>query len=365
MTADLETRALGPLVEAAREWAEGLPNGIVWLLGTPAAGKSTWLRALAIGAPAVRQLELAAWLAPFLRNDGATPGASAILESAVALIRTSALLQNSTTVVSATQLPRESLASMDPQRERIVVLTPSQDTLARQRLRRPERPAEVVIAETERLDAWQAQFTVELPEVARLTVPVLPELLPSGAPSVGTGNRTPIAAVIGPARCDAALAHIAEAVGEALVNAGFRIATGGMGGVMEAASKGAHRATSYRPGDVIGILPTYDNAHANPWVDVPIATGLQHARNVVVVGCADVVVAIGGQAGTLSELALAWTLGRHVICVADTGGWSTELAGRALDGRRNDMLHGPCTPAEAAILASRLVGDVRPAPWFE
>jgi uncharacterized protein (TIGR00725 family) len=167
-------------------------------------------------------------------------------------------------------------------------------------------------------------------------------------------ERQPTAAVIGPARADAELIAVAEEVGRLLVDKGLRVVTGGLGGAMEAASRGARSSTRWATGTVIGILPTYDPHTANPWVDVIIPTGLGHARNIVVVASADVVLAVGGRAGTLSEIALAWTLGRRVIAVAGTGGWTESLAGRTIDDRRQDRIEGPLAPEEAASLALAL-----------
>lgn len=347
------------LLKAARDWADRSPVGITWLLGAPASGKSTWLRALAETAPEVHQLELACWLQPLLGNDGQTTGALSLIDSAVVLLRQGhGSRRDAHLVVAATQLPPASLATLDPACERVVLLRPEPTALAAQRMRPVARHLAVELAEIERLDRWHVGFTSQMPRAEILVPPFISNI-------AATTRRRPIAAVIGPAHCDATVKVAAEAVGEALVDAGFRIVTGGLGGAMEAASRGASRSIRYRPGDIIGVLPTYNANSANPWVDVPIATGLQHARNVIVVGSADVVLVVGGQAGTLSELALAWTLGRPVICVAGTGGWADELAGRALDGRRTDVLHGPYSARDAASAAKQLLSAHRPTGMFE
>lgn len=169
-------------------------------------------------------------------------------------------------------------------------------------------------------------------------------------------TRRYIAAVIGSATADEALYESARELGTCLVDAGFRVVSGGLRGVMEAASRGAHESEHYASGDTIAILPTYEASDANQWIDIAIPTGLQHARNTLVVSSADVVIAVGGGAGTLSEIAAAWALGRPVIALQN-GGWAERLGGEALDSRRPDRIHGPCSSAEAAQLALRLAGS--------
>ncbi len=177
-----------------------------------------------------------------------------------------------------------------------------------------------------------------------------------------TAARRWIAAVIGSARATLEEEATAAALGDLAVGRGFRIATGGLGGVMRAASRGARLSRSHQSGDVIGILPTYDASQANEFVEVPICTGLNHARNLVLVATADVVFVIGGRSGTLSEMALAWQLGKPVIAVGVAQGWGTLLAGTALDDRREDIVHGPCDPTRAIELAHELLSLPRPAP---
>lgn len=177
-----------------------------------------------------------------------------------------------------------------------------------------------------------------------------------------TTTRRWIAAVIGSARATLEEEATAATLGDVAVTAGFRIATGGLGGVMRAASRGARLCRHHQSGDVIGILPTYDATHANEFVDVPICTGLNHARNLVLVATADVVFAIGGRSGTLSEIALAWQLGKPVIAVGDAQGWGALLAGVAIDDRREDVVHGPCDPSAAIDLARTLLAVPRRAP---
>jgi len=163
--------------------------------------------------------------------------------------------------------------------------------------------------------------------------------------------RRPVVAVCGPRDPSPEVAAAAFTVGGLLIARGARLATGGLGGAMEAASRGARTAAAWVDGDVIGVLPGADASSANPFVDIAVPTGAGLGRNLVLVQMADAVIAIGGGAGTLSEIALAWQLHKRIV-VLDLGeGWSSELGARALDGRRTDTLLRATTASEAAALA--------------
>jgi uncharacterized protein (TIGR00725 family) len=116
-------------------------------------------------------------------------------------------------------------------------------------------------------------------------------------------------AVVGSGEATAAQLALAEEVGAQLVDLGAAVVTGGLGGVMEAACRGAKS----RLGLTIGLLPGLDRDEANGWVDVAIATGLGELRNGLVVRASDALVAIGGGAGTLSEIGFALKIGRPVV----------------------------------------------------
>jgi len=130
--------------------------------------------------------------------------------------------------------------------------------------------------------------------------------------------------VIGGGRASAGECRIAQAVGAAVARAGAALVCGGLGGVMEAACRGARGAG----GLTIGILPGTDRAAANAFVDVAVATGMGEARNAVVVRSADAVVAVGGEYGTLSEMALALQAGIPVVGI---GTWELAQAGAPVD----------------------------------
>lgn len=145
-------------------------------------------------------------------------------------------------------------------------------------------------------------------------------------------TRRPIVAVIGNAKATPAQCALAEEVGRLLVEHGCRVLTGGLGGVMEAASRGAHSAANRSDGDVIGILPGDDATLANEFVDIAIPSGMGFARNVLIVRTAVALIAVGGGAGTLSEIAHAWQADRIIVALTAEG-ISGELGGRALDDR--------------------------------
>jgi uncharacterized protein (TIGR00725 family) len=114
-------------------------------------------------------------------------------------------------------------------------------------------------------------------------------------------NKKKFIAVIGGSACSKEEAELAETVGRKLAKQGAILVCGGLSGVMEAACKGA----SAEGGITIGILPGDSRQSANPHVQIPIVTGMGYARNAVVVKSAQVVIAIGGSYGTLSEISHA------------------------------------------------------------
>ena len=179
-----------------------------------------------------------------------------------------------------------------------------------------------------------------------------------------TKVRRAIAAVVGGTSAAAPLLDAAEAIGHGLANAGMRVATGGRGGVMTAASRGAAQAPGWFEGCVIGVLPSLVAEDANPYVDIAIPTGLNYARNTVLVAMADVVIAVGGGAGTLSEIALAWQHNKPIVAVDMGDGWSAQLAGTRLDPRRDDHVHRAVTAAEAVQLATQLAQTRSPSDGF-
>jgi len=124
-------------------------------------------------------------------------------------------------------------------------------------------------------------------------------------------------AVVGPGEASSQDLWLAEEVGAGLADLDAVVVTGGLGGVMEAASRGARS----RGGRTLGILPGDDREAANGWVEIAVATGLGELRNGLVVRASDGLVAIGGGHGTLSEVAFALRTGRPVIGL---GTWDVQ-----------------------------------------
>ena len=122
-------------------------------------------------------------------------------------------------------------------------------------------------------------------------------------------KQRPMVSIVGGAHCSSAEANIAEEIGRKLASAGIDIVCGGRGGIMEAVCKGAMSAG----GRTIGILPSADGQDANSYLSVAIPTGLGQARNIIVAIAGQVVIAIGGSYGTLSEIAFALKHGKLVI----------------------------------------------------
>lgn len=139
-----------------------------------------------------------------------------------------------------------------------------------------------------------------------------------------------------------AMLEVAEKVGHGIASRGGILVCGGRGGVMEAACRGAKAAH----GLTVGLLPD-SKQEANMFVDVPLPTGLGMRRNFLVVSAADVVIAIGGRWGTLSEICYAVIFEKPVVLVVGTGGCVDELAGGFLMKESRSFLHVAASADEA------------------
>ncbi len=159
----------------------------------------------------------------------------------------------------------------------------------------------------------------------------------SGQPAFAAGR----VSVVGDGQAGEPADSLARELGERLAGAGLTVVCGGLGGVMRAVCQGAHLAG----GRTVGILPGTDASAANEFVDTAIATGLGPMRNFLVVLNGDVVVAVDGGYGTLSEVALALKLGRTVI-----GLGRLRYAGTAGSAGTVDGVVQAGSPAEAVDL---------------
>jgi uncharacterized protein (TIGR00725 family) len=160
--------------------------------------------------------------------------------------------------------------------------------------------------------------------------------------------------VVGEGTCSARVAREAAEVGAAVARAGATLLCGGLRGVMEAAARGAAEAG----GVVVGLLPGFHRRDANRWVTIPIVTGLDQARNVVLVRSCDALIAVGGMYGTLSEIALALKLGIPVVGLHT---WRLQQP----EGRRVPLIVA-ATPEDAVACALRAAarGARRARTWL-
>ncbi len=158
--------------------------------------------------------------------------------------------------------------------------------------------------------------------------------------------------VIGGSQPDDDTLIVAEELGSEIGKRRIVLVCGGVGGIMEAACKGAKTAG----GLTVGIIPQDDKPTANPYVDIVIPTGLGFARNFLVAKTGDAVVAIDGSAGTLSEMAIAWFSDKPIVAIPTTGGWAQRLAGTRIDSRREDVVYSATTPKEAVDYIFKVLG---------
>ena len=133
-------------------------------------------------------------------------------------------------------------------------------------------------------------------------------------------------------------------MGRLLAGAGAVIVCGGSTGVMEGVSRGA----ASEGGTVVGILPGFERSEANPYVTVSIPTGMGELRNGLIARSADVVIAVGGEFGTLSEIAFALKIGRPVVGLST---WDLVRRGEPVHGI--ELAEDPAGAVEAALRLAR------------
>jgi len=145
--------------------------------------------------------------------------------------------------------------------------------------------------------------------------------------------------VIGAGNCSRETGALAEAAGREIAKKGAVLLCGGLGGVMEAAAKGA----KLEGGTTTGILPGTLREEANPWIDVAVLSGMGHARNALIAQSSDALIAVDGEYGTLSEIALGLKMGKPVVLLESK--WEIKGAESAR------------SPLEAVELAFRLIEE--------
>jgi uncharacterized protein (TIGR00725 family) len=158
-----------------------------------------------------------------------------------------------------------------------------------------------------------------------------------------------IIGVIGGSVASPDILQMAEEVGAEIARNGAAVVCGGMTGVMEAVCKGARR----EGGLTIGIIPSDNKSDANPYVQIPIVTGMGMGRNVMLVKTADALIAVGGEFGTLSEIAHALNIGKKVVGLRT---WKLEKAHTKPIPNLIDV----DTPKKAVALALELVSAQKP-----
>jgi uncharacterized protein (TIGR00725 family) len=119
--------------------------------------------------------------------------------------------------------------------------------------------------------------------------------------------------------------------------------TGGLGGVMEAACRGAKE----KGGMVVGIIPNEDMSYANPYCDIIIPTGIGFARNFITAYSADVAIVVGGGAGTYIEACVAYQKGKPIVALTGTGGTADKIADTFLDDRKTVKVISASSPKDA------------------
>ena len=165
-----------------------------------------------------------------------------------------------------------------------------------------------------------------------------------------------IIAVIGNANIenDIEKQKISYELGKLIIDNGYVLATGGLGGVMEYASKGARNSKNYIENSIIGVLPDYNSENANKYIDIALPTGFGLARNLMLVSLANAVIAVGGGSGTLNEISASWQMNKLLIGL-QVNGWSEKLCGKALDKRRTDIIYCAKTANEAIEILNRKI----------
>ena len=153
--------------------------------------------------------------------------------------------------------------------------------------------------------------------------------------------------------CPSSIYDAAMEVGALIAARGAVLVSGGLGGVMEAACKGAKE----RGGTVVGIIPHEDMSYANSYCDIIIPTGMGFSRNYVTAYSGDAAIVVGGGAGTYIEACVAYQKGKPIVALTGTGGTADKIAGSYLDERKTVKVLAAASPKEAVDQALDLVSN--------
>jgi uncharacterized protein (TIGR00725 family) len=129
--------------------------------------------------------------------------------------------------------------------------------------------------------------------------------------------------------CSEVARNMAYEVGKSIATSGAVLVCGGLGGVMEAACRGAKDAG----GTTVGVIPQEEFSHANQFCDIVVCTGIGFARDFIVASSADAIIAVGGGVGTLIEMGVGYMTRKTVVAIAGTGGVAEMYGGKYLDER--------------------------------
>lgn len=139
------------------------------------------------------------------------------------------------------------------------------------------------------------------------------------------------------------LEKMAYEIGCEIARSGSVLITGGLGGVMKAASKGAHN----EGGITVGIIPQNDSSYANEFCDIVIPSGIGLARDFLTALAGDGVIVVGGGSGTLSEICAAYMHKKPIVALKNSGGVAARYSDQYLDDRKHVKIKGVSSPKEA------------------
>jgi len=169
----------------------------------------------------------------------------------------------------------------------------------------------------------------------------------------------PLIGVIGPnaEKCNNEIYDFVFKLGVRLSERNICLVSGGKLGVMEAVFKGAKSAPESSL-LTIGIIPEDEKKYANNYCDIVIPTGIGTARNKVIINTCDIIIAIAGGAGTLSEIAFAWQMNKPIIAYTGFDGWARNLAGKTIDNQNNSPVYSAISLEEITEKLDHLIQKI-------